>query len=145
MQIDPNAPTGAAAGSAPSPSVQPALSSQLSEYEAYKAQKTESLGQSGSIGFKGASLAYRKIGEAHAGLEVDPLFSAFQSKALFHDICQRAYGKHAAISPGEKRRWCATPLRGFPLLHHGVDHSLYTHKLTPRRTAGSGGRWTGTP
>ena len=91
MQLDPNAvvPGGAHAGGG-GPAV--------NEYEAYKAAGTESVGQFGTIGWKGPSAAYRKIGEAHAGLECDPLFAAFQSKPLFHDICGRAYGRHAAIS-----------------------------------------------
>lgn len=68
------------------------------EYSTYRAQNAEAAGQSGSIGFKGSSLAYRKIGEAHAGLEVDDLFAAFQAKPLFKDACDRAYGRHAAVS-----------------------------------------------
>ena len=88
MQLDPNAVVGGG-----NPRAAP-----TNEYDTYKAQGTESVGQHGAIGFKGASLAYRKVGEAHAGLEVDPLFAAFQSKPLFRDICGRAYGRHAGIS-----------------------------------------------
>lgn len=51
-----------------------------------------------TAGFKGASRAYRKIGEAHAGLEVDPLFHAFMCKPLFKHVCARVYGGHAGIS-----------------------------------------------
>ena len=91
MQLDGNAAPRAA--TAHIGAVDPAA-----EYSVYRAQNAEAAGQSGSIGFKGSSLAYRKIGEAHAGLEVDDLFGAFQRKPIFKDACERAYGKHAAIS-----------------------------------------------
>ena len=53
----------------------------------YAAAGTATAGQ--TVGFKGPSRAYRKIGEAHAGLEVDPLFRA---------VCARVYGAHAGVS-----------------------------------------------
>lgn len=90
MQLDPSYKPGSESESeivAPTPS---------NEYETYKALGTEAQGQ--SPGFKGPSLAYRKIGEAQSGLEVDPVFSAFMRKSLFRDICDRVYGAHAGIS-----------------------------------------------
>ena len=96
MQLDPNATTPGSDRKAAAPTTPAAAAA--NEYDTYKAQGAEVSGQFGHIGFKGASLAYRKIGEAHAGLECDPLFAAFQSKPLFHDICRRMYGAHAAIA-----------------------------------------------
>lgn len=64
--------------------------------DAYSALRVEAAGQ--SVGFKGASRAYRKIGEAHAGLEVDDVFRGFMTKPVFRRICDRAYGAHAAVS-----------------------------------------------
>jgi hypothetical protein len=92
MQIDPNAPEVKSAA---------AVTDVKNEYEIYKAQanETQNQGRDGvGVGFKFPSMAYRKIGEAHCGLEVDPIFHAFQSKPLFRDICGRAYGRHAPIS-----------------------------------------------
>lgn len=84
MQLDPNAnKVGTGASGA------------QDEYGAYSAAGAE---VSQTVGFKGPSLAYRKIGEAQAGLECDPVFSAFMSKPLFRSICDRVYGAHAAIS-----------------------------------------------
>jgi ectoine hydroxylase-related dioxygenase (phytanoyl-CoA dioxygenase family) len=62
----------------------------------YASAGTEVVGQTAC--FKGASRSYRKIGEAHAGLEVDPLFRAFMCRPLFRRICARVYGAHAGIS-----------------------------------------------
>jgi len=86
MQLDPNNtsnPTSTAPTSA------------ANEYSAYKAINVEVNGQ--SVGFKGASLGYRKIGEAEAGLECDPLFLNCMQKPLFRSICDRVYGAHAPI------------------------------------------------
>ncbi len=51
-----------------------------------------------TAGFKGASLAYRKVGEAQAGLECDPLFLAYMRSPLFRAICARVYGAHAGVA-----------------------------------------------
>jgi hypothetical protein len=67
-----------------------------SEYGAYAQVNVEVAGQ--TVGFKGPSMAYRKIGEAQAGLEVDPLFAAFQSGPLFQDITARVYGAGTPIA-----------------------------------------------
>lgn len=50
-----------------------------------------------TVGFKGETLNYRKIGEAGNGLECDDLYLKFMKKPLFKSICQRIYGKHAPI------------------------------------------------
>ncbi len=47
-----------------------------------------------SNGFKGATLAYRKI----QNLELDPLHLAFMQRPLFREICDRVYGPSTAIS-----------------------------------------------
>lgn len=47
-----------------------------------------------TLGYKGATMAYRKI----LGLEFDPLYLAYMQKALFRQICQRAYGRDVPIS-----------------------------------------------
>ncbi|AIE84079.1 phytanoyl-CoA dioxygenase family protein [Fimbriimonas ginsengisoli] len=47
-----------------------------------------------SNGFKGATLAYRKI----QNLEHDDLFSAYLRKPVFRDICARAYGPETPIA-----------------------------------------------
>lgn len=49
-------------------------------------------------GFKGPSLAYRKIGEAQAGLECDDVFLSYMRKPLFRHICGHVYGAHAGVS-----------------------------------------------
>ena len=45
--------------------------------------------QAQSTGFKKATLKYRKIGEAGAGLECDPVFSEMMSLPIFQDACYR--------------------------------------------------------
>ncbi len=45
-------------------------------------------------GFKGATLAYRKIQE----LEFDPQFRAYMEKPIFREICARAYGENTPIN-----------------------------------------------
>ena len=45
-------------------------------------------------GFKGATLAYRKI----EGLEFDPIFLEYMQLPLFEDICRRLYGDIAIAS-----------------------------------------------
>jgi len=47
-----------------------------------------------SNGFKGATLAYRKI----QNLEFDPKFDEFLNRDLFRDICARAHGADAPIA-----------------------------------------------
>eukprot|EP00941_MAST-03F_sp_MAST-3F-sp1_P005994 g5994.t1 len=62
-----------------------------SEYEKRKLE----VGQ--TVGFKGATRNYRKIGECGAGLECDDLFLAFMKKPIFRNVCNRVYGSHAEI------------------------------------------------
>jgi len=86
MQIDPmsgGSPSASSAGSGV-------------DYALYDALATSTAGQ--TTGFKGPSQAYRKIGEAQAGLEVDPVFLEYMRKPLFRAICDHVYGAHAAIS-----------------------------------------------
>jgi hypothetical protein len=47
-----------------------------------------------SKGHKGSTLAYRKI----QNLEHDDLFSAYLSRPIFREICERAYGSDAPIN-----------------------------------------------
>ncbi|MDX1682102.1 MAG: phytanoyl-CoA dioxygenase family protein [Phycisphaeraceae bacterium] len=47
-----------------------------------------------SMGFKGATLNYRKI----QNLEFDPFFLRYMQRPLFRDICERAYGEDTPIS-----------------------------------------------
>ena len=77
------------------PSAKAAGSGTADEYAAYAAAGAER-GQ--TPGFKGPSLAYRKIGEAQAGLECDPVFLEFMRRPFFRSLCDRVYGAHAAIS-----------------------------------------------
>ena len=51
-----------------------------------------------TVGWKGPTRSYRKIGEVGSGLEVDPLFFAFLSKPLFRSICEVIYGRHTSVS-----------------------------------------------
>lgn len=80
MQLDPNSGGGTAVASESD----------------YSRANTAVAGQ--TVGFKGASRAYRKVGEAHAGLECDDLFRSFMCSPLFKHICARVYGAHAGIS-----------------------------------------------
>jgi len=48
--------------------------------------------------FKGASRAYRKIGEAGYGLECDEVFREAMTLPVFQHICARVYGAHTDIS-----------------------------------------------
>ena len=90
MQLDPNAEggksttSGGATGSGGVP---------LTDYHT---SGTETVGQ--SAGFKGPSANYRKIGEAHGGLELDPLFQSYMCQPLFREICASVYGAHAGVS-----------------------------------------------
>jgi len=81
MQLDPAA-AAAAAGTA-------------AEADAYAAANVAVAGQ--TRGFKGASRAYRKIGEAECGLECDDLFLAAMRRPLFRRVCDRVYGAHAGV------------------------------------------------
>ncbi|GHO57455.1 phytanoyl-CoA dioxygenase family protein [Ktedonobacter robiniae] len=47
-----------------------------------------------SKGFKGATLAYRKIQD----LEHDPLFMEYMQRPLFREICERVYGNQVPVS-----------------------------------------------
>lgn len=47
-----------------------------------------------TLGFKGATLAYRKI----QNLEIDDLFSEYVGRETFRDICERVYGLETPIS-----------------------------------------------
>ena len=85
MQLDPS--TAPVQGGAGADAHQAALAS----YEALGISTQ-------SVGFKGPSDNYRKIGEAQAGLEVDPLFAEAQRHPLLKAICGRVYGAHAAIA-----------------------------------------------
>lgn len=86
MQLDP--------ASAPAPGAAAATAG--AETVAYDAANVAVAGQ--TVGFKGASRAYRKIGEAEAGLECDEVFLAAMRRPLFRRVCDRVYGAHAAIS-----------------------------------------------
>lgn len=99
MQIDPNAPVVAVApeGAAPAATTpSPAAAAAADEYSSYKQANVEVAGQ--TVGFKGASLGYRKIGEAEAGLECDDRFMAVMQKPVFRDVCDKVYGAHAEIA-----------------------------------------------
>jgi phytanoyl-CoA hydroxylase len=106
MQVDPNAPPILTTASSPSSSAAASggggsasvtvPSTAADEYDAYSKANVEVNGQ--TVGFKGPTLAYRKIGEAEAGLECDPLFLSLMQKPLFRAICDRVYGAHAAIA-----------------------------------------------
>merc|ERR1719461_2507878 len=48
--------------------------------------------------FTEESTAYRKIGEAGCGLELDPLFKSFMSKEIFERVARRIHGRHVPIS-----------------------------------------------
>ena len=95
MQLDPSsgaaaAATAATAGAAPGA----AADGEAAACAAYAA-----LGAAFQTpGFKGASLAYRKVGEAQGGLEVDPLFLAYMRSPLYRAICARVYGAHAGVA-----------------------------------------------
>jgi hypothetical protein len=47
-----------------------------------------------SKGFKGETLAYRKIQD----LEYDPHFMAYMQRPLFHEICEKVYGKGTPVA-----------------------------------------------
>ena len=61
------------------------LDSETGQYEDAPAQNR---------GFKGATLAYRKIQD----LEHDPIFFEFMSRPLFEEICRRTYGPEIPIA-----------------------------------------------
>ena len=103
MQIDPSATVTSSSSSSSSSSTStpgaPPVSKTFSggkSDDSYALANVEVAGQ--TLGFKGASMAYRKIGEAECGLECDDLFMGCMQKPLFRTICDRIYGKHAAIS-----------------------------------------------
>jgi ectoine hydroxylase-related dioxygenase (phytanoyl-CoA dioxygenase family) len=95
MQLDPSASTcggggGAAATAAAAASAAAAAATETAAYG-----DAAVAGQ--SVGFKGPSAAYRKIGEAQAGLEVDPLFLAWMRQPALRAVCAHVYGNHAGI------------------------------------------------
>ncbi len=51
-----------------------------------------------TVGFKSATVKYRKLGDAGAGLECDPVFLEAMRLPLFRDACARVYGGHADIA-----------------------------------------------
>ena len=51
-----------------------------------------------TVGWKGATLAYRKVGEAQCGLECDDVFRAAMRLPVFRGACARMYGAHAPIA-----------------------------------------------
>ena len=102
MQLDPSSPEA----SAGAPAAASAGRGASSELDAYSAGGAAALfrfsvgvavaGQ--SVGWKGRSRAYRKVGEAQAGLEVDPVFSAWMRGAALRAIAERVYGPHAPVA-----------------------------------------------
>eukprot|EP01060_Flectonema_neradi_P029658 TRINITY_DN4144_c0_g1_i1.p1 TRINITY_DN4144_c0_g1~~TRINITY_DN4144_c0_g1_i1.p1 ORF type:complete len:288 (+),score=54.63 TRINITY_DN4144_c0_g1_i1:117-980(+) len=62
-----------------------------------KYSNTEQNGQ--TLGWKGATKEYRKIGEAGCGLECDELFLKFMTSPLMVSICAEVYGPHTPIAP----------------------------------------------
>ena len=78
------------------PSAAPPAGGAAAEADAYAAANVAVAGQ--TVGFKGASRAYRKIGEAEAGLECDEVFLRAMRRPLFRRVCDRVYGAHAAIA-----------------------------------------------
>jgi hypothetical protein len=69
------------------------------EYDRMLMQLDSSTGNYGEMppqtkGFKGATLAYRKIQD----LELDPLFLAYMRRPLFRSICARVYGEETPIA-----------------------------------------------
>lgn len=69
------------------------------DYDRMLMQLDSSSGQYGEMppqskGFKGATLAYRKIQD----LEMDPLFLAYMQRPLFREICARVYGPETPIA-----------------------------------------------
>ncbi|KAL6042463.1 Phytanoyl-CoA dioxygenase [Balamuthia mandrillaris] len=51
-----------------------------------------------TVGWKGATRDYRKIGDAGQGLEKDDLFFKFMGIPLFKHLCAGVYGPHADIA-----------------------------------------------
>jgi hypothetical protein len=69
------------------------------DYDRMLMQLDSSTGRYGEMppqskGFKGATLAYRKIQD----LEMDPLFLAYMQRPLFRHICARVYGADTPIA-----------------------------------------------
>lgn len=74
----------------------PNVSGALATDADYNRAGTATVGQ--TVGFKGPSAAYRKLGEAHAGLECDDVFLGYMRSPLFKHVCARVYGAHAGVS-----------------------------------------------
>ena len=84
MQLDPSAAPANSAATA------------TAELSAYNSADVAVNGQ--SVGWKGASRSYRKVGEAQAGLEVDPVFASWMRSPALHEIASRVYGAHSDIA-----------------------------------------------
>jgi len=93
MQLDPSS-SASGSGSSGAAAAATAAAAAAAETAAYGDAAVA--GQ--SVGFKGPSAAYRKIGEAQAGLEVDPLFLAWMRQPALRAACSRVYGAHAAVA-----------------------------------------------
>jgi len=150
VQLDPSAPAPSPSPT-PAPIPTPTPTPASGSGDSYHALNVEAAGQ--TVGWKGASRAYRKIGEAQAGLEVDPVFLAAMTKPLFRAVCDRAYGGHAAIGVyramvmtkpevglcrcghvmgGRRSPDVAEPLQHYPLCA-GLSGRWRTATLAPRR------------
>ena len=95
MQLDPSTPPPPAAAAAAAATAMATATAKATD-DAYAAANLAVAGQ--SRGFKGASRAYRKVGEAECGLECDEVFLRAMQRPLFRRACDRVYGAHAAIS-----------------------------------------------
>jgi phytanoyl-CoA hydroxylase len=97
MQVDPNAPdpTASSGGAAQADGAGEYLTPEA-ELAKYRAANVEVKGQ--TVGFKGPTLGYRKIGEAEAGLECDDKFLGVMQLPLMRQICDRTYGAHAPVA-----------------------------------------------
>ena len=91
MQLDPSAAAVAATAGAVASA---GAASTADEYARYAATSV-----SGVMGeWQGPSLAYRKVGEALGGLELDDVFLAYMRSPLLRAVCDRVYGAHAAVA-----------------------------------------------
>src|SRR5690348_1375829 len=69
------------------------------DYDRLLMQLDSTTGQYGdageqSLGFKGSTLAYRKI----QNLELDDRFRAYLSREIFQDVCARVYGPGVPVA-----------------------------------------------
>ena len=91
----PPAPAGGACGGGSS-SAGGSAGGSAGELAAYERAGVAVAGQ--SVGWKGASRASRKVGEAQAGLEVDSVFAAWMAQPALRALAARVYGGHAAVA-----------------------------------------------